>query len=88
MYIDDNTMEWLLFGVLVLLIFCPLFVIVNRIIFKGERVAAGIFSAGLSVLVAGSFLRNRELLDFIHERLAFICVGLVIATFSIMKLRK
>ena len=88
MYFDDNMMEWFLFGILVLLIFCPLFVFVNKKLFKGERVAAAIFSVLLSIFVATSFLKNRELLEVVHKRLAFICVGLVIATFSIMKLKK
>lgn len=88
MYIDDNTIEWFLFGSLLLIIFCPLFVFVNRVMFKGERVAAGVFSLCLSILVTISFMKNRELLDFMNEQLAFICVGLVIATFSIMKFKK
>ena len=88
MYIDDNAMQWAVFAALVLIIFCPLFVFVHHVVFKGERVAAGVVATGISLLVAASFMRNPELLNLVHQQLAFVCVGSAIATFAIIRLKK
>jgi len=47
-----------------------------------------VFSVGIGILVATSFLKNRELLEFIHEHLAVVFIGLVVVIFVIMKLKK
>ena len=83
---SEHTYEWFFFGAVLLVLFSLLFIFLGTRMIKsnGNRVAAAIVCLGLALLLVIPLLKNVEVLEFLHERIALYCLGLVIATVSIV----
>lgn len=83
---SDEAYEWFVFVGAFLAIFAALFILIgNKIAQKqNNRVSAGVICVGLTYFLIIALLKRPELLEFLHERAALYCLGLVVVTVSVI----
>lgn len=85
---SQNTYELIFFNAVLATIYCVLFIFLGTRMIKsgGNRISAAIVCLCLTLLIITPLFKRPDVLEFLQERIALYCLGLVVATVSIVAL--